>query len=289
MAGSMITGKTVLCGLIGDPIAHSLSPLMYNAAFQKLGLDYVYVAFCVRAEELPAAVAGMRALHMRGWNVTMPHKVAVMPLLDGLDTRAQQFGAVNTVVNDGGILKGYNTDADGFLRALQEGGVAPGGKRVVLLGAGGAARAIARVLVESDARLVIINRSLEHAEKLAGEISRISRQEIKALQLSEMNLEKMLADADILVNTTSVGMVPGVDETPVPARLLRSSLVVNDIIPNPAQTRLLREAEAIGAHTISGVEMLLWQGVLAFEKWTGQPAPVAVMRRALLRALRHED
>jgi len=287
----MISGKTRVCGVIGDPIEHTMSPVMHNAAFKELGLDYLYVSFRVRKEELGKVVESMRALNMRGLNVTTPHKVAIIPLLDKLDPLVERIGAVNTIVNDDGVLTGYNTDATGFLQALLDKGVEPEGKKVVILGAGGASRAISFILAERGAHLVILNRLLEldWAEELAQRISQIFKKEVKASELNEKNLAMVLEGADILINATSVGMSPDVDETAVPARLLKPGLIVFDIVYNPIQTRLLREAEAAGAHTIGGLDMLVWQGAIAFEKWTGQKAPLDLMKREAMKALGHEN
>jgi shikimate dehydrogenase len=193
-------------------------------------------------------------------------------------------------VNDGGVLTGYNTDATGFLQALLERGVEPKGKNTVILGAGGVSRAISFILAERGANLVILNRQLEldWAEELAQRISQIFNKEVKALVLNEENLAEVLERAEVLVNATSVGMSPNIDETPVPARLLKPGLVVFDIVYNPMKTKLLREAEAAGAQTIGGLDMLVWQGALAFEKWTGQKAPVELMREEAIKALGHE-
>ena len=212
-----------------------------------------------------------------------------MPLLDKISTLAEKIGAVNTIVNDGGVLTGDNTDATGFLQALLERGVEPKEKNIVILGAGGASRAISFVLADRGARIVILNRTLERAKDLAHRVSNNSGAEVKALQLDEPTLASELEKADILVNTTSLGMNPNSEGTPVPARLLRADLVVSDIIYNPLQTRLLKEAEAAGARTISGINMLVWQGALAFEMWTGQKAPVDTMREEVIKGLSHED
>ena len=161
MKNKSISGKTKVCGVIGDPIEHTMSPVMHNAAFNKLGLDYLYIPFRVRKEELAQAVAGVRALNITGLNVTLPHKVAIIPMLDRLDPLAEKIGAVNTIVNHDGVLRGYNTDAEGFLQALLEHEVEPRGKNVVVLGAGGASRAISYTLAERDAHLTILNRQLE--------------------------------------------------------------------------------------------------------------------------------
>ena len=285
---SRISAKTKVCGVIGDPVEHTMSPVMHNAAFKKLGMDYRYLPFRVSKEELGRTIADMRVLNIRGLNVTIPHKVAVIPFLDKLDPLAEEIDAVNTIVNDDGVLTGYNTDATGFLQALLDNGVEPEGKRVVILGAGGASRAISFILAEKGARLVILNRRLNRAKELARSISRSSK-DIAARKLDEANLAKALEGAEVLVNATSVGMSPGTGETPLPARLLKPGLVVFDIVYNPVRTRLLREAEAAGARTISGIDMLVWQGALAFEKWTGRQAPLELMKKEVIKALGYED
>jgi shikimate dehydrogenase len=290
MKNKMISGKTRICGVIGDPIEHTMSPVMHNAAFAQLGLDYVYVPFHVKKEDLDRAIKGMRSLHIRGLNVTIPHKVAVIPLLDRIDPAAEKIGAVNTIVNDNGMLTGYNTDASGFLQALLEQKFEPKGKKAVILGAGGASRAISYILAQNGANLVILNRELEldWAEDLAQWLSQVFRNRVKARELDEENLAASLEEADILVNATSVGMKPGSGETPVSPRLFRPALVVFDIVYNPLQTRLLREAEEAGCNTIAGIDMLAWQGALALEMWTGQKAPVDLMRREAIKALGNE-
>ena len=287
MSSRVISGKTKVCGVIGDPIEHTMSPVMHNAAFSELGLDYVYVAFRVKGEELDKAIEGMKALDIAGLNVTIPHKVTVIPLLDELDPLAEKIGAVNTIVNNGGFLKGYNTDAMGFLQALLDKGVEPEGEDVVVLGAGGASRAISFILAEREANLVILNRieELDWAEELAQQISRVFRKEVKAWELSELNLSTALDKADVLVNATSVGMIPNTAGTPVPLKLLRPGLVVFDIVYNPTETRLLREANQAGAKTTGGLNMLAWQGALAFEMWTGQKAPVDLMKQEATKFL----
>ena len=289
METKAVSGKTLVCGVIGDPIEHTMSPVMHNAAFNHLGLDYIYVPFRVKKEELGQAIAGMRSLNIRGLNVTIPHKVETIPFLDKIDPLAEKIGAVNTVVNDGGVLTGYNTDATGFLQALLEEGIEPESKNTVVLGAGGASRGISFILAEKGARLAILNRNPDRAEELAQRISQASEKEVKALKLDEESLSAVLEKAEILVNTTSVGMSPDIDGTPVPARLLKPGLAVFDIVYNPLQTRLLREAEQAGAQTISGIEMLAWQGAQAFEKWTGQKPPLDLMRREAIEASGNEN
>jgi shikimate dehydrogenase len=283
----MISGKTQICALIGDPIEHTMSPAMHNAAFKKLGLDYLYIPFRVKSTELKEAVAGLRALNVRGFNVTIPHKVSVIPLLDSLDSLAAKIGAVNTVVNDGDHLKGYNTDAEGFLRALRGRGIEPQDKNVVILGAGGASRAISYILARHGAQLAILNRKLEldWAKDIARLIKKELGKEVKVGELVPRVLSLALEKAEILVNATSVGMSLAGGKSPVPAGLLHRRLVVFDIVYNPLVTKLLKEAKAAGAKVIDGVTMLAWQGALAFEKWTGQTAPVELMRREAIKLL----
>jgi len=218
--------------------------------------------------------------------------VTIMPMLDGLDPLAEKVGAVNTVVNNDGNLRGYNTDATGFLQALLERGVEPRGKNTVVLGAGGASRAVSYILAERDAHLTILNRQLEldWAEALAERIAEDFKKEVRVLELGFENLRIAMERSDILINATSVGMSPDSKETPVPARLLKPELVVFDIVYNPIRTRLLQEAKATGAQTIEGVDMLAWQGALAFEKWTEQTAPLDLMRKEAIKVLeKHED
>ncbi|MGD0779410.1 MAG: shikimate dehydrogenase [Dehalococcoidales bacterium] len=290
MTDKVISGKTKICALIGDPVEHTMSPVMHNAAYQKLGLDFVYIAFQVKPEELPQAVAGLKALNIAGFNVTIPHKVAVMPLLDSLDPLAEKIGAVNTVVNDSGKLKGYNTDAEGFYRALTEHDFNPKNKKVVVLGAGGASRAITYILAREGASLTILNRQqeLDWAEDIAQLIREDFSSEVKVLELG--HLDEVLPGVELLVNATSVGMSPTTNASAVPAKLLAKIPLVFDIVYNPMKTKLLKEAAAAGAQTIGGVDMLAWQGALAFEKWTGRLAPIDLMREAAIKMLeQHEN
>ncbi len=286
-----ISGKTKICGLIGDPVEHTMSPVMHNAAFEKLGLDYAYLPFRVKPDELPQAISGLRALSAVGFNVTIPHKVNVIPLLDELDPLAEKIGAVNTVVNDNGVLKGYNTDASGFLQALLERGVEPVDKDIVLLGAGGAARAITYILSERNARLTILNRreELDWAEAIAANIKKDLGKDVRVFELLPDLLAKALEQAAILVNATSVGMSPDSAVSPVPAQLLKSGLAVVDIVYNPVRTKLLQDAAAAGAATITGLDMLVWQGVLAFEKWTGRKPPFDLMKEVALKELEKNE
>lgn len=284
-----ITGKTRVCGIIGDPIEHTLSPVMQNAAFREMGLDYIYLPFKVAEGNLSEAIDGLRALNMAGTNVTIPHKVVVIPLLDDIDGLAGYIGAVNTIVNQGGSLKGYNTDASGFYQALTANKIEVSKKKIVILGAGGASRAIAFILADKGAELTILNRSLDSAQTIAERVFQALRTEIKVGKLTVKNLEPVMDEADILVNTTSLGMSPYLTETPVPARLLKKELVVFDIIYNPLKTRLIKEAEKEGARVLNGLEMLVRQGTAAFELWTGLKAPIEVMRKAARDAMEENE
>lgn len=281
----MISGKTKICAIIGSPVEHSMSPAMHNAAFKKLGLDFAYVPFQVLPENLNDAVAGLRALNVVGFNVTIPHKIAIIPLLDSIDPLAQKIGAVNTVVNNHDKLTGYNTDAEGFYRALLQNGVTPHGKNIALLGAGGASRAIACILAEKGARLTILNRRehLDKAEAIAALIKKGFGVAVEVLALD--NLTAALRNIDILINASSVGMSPDSERSIVPAELLSGIPAVVDIVYNPLPTRLLKDAASAGAKTIDGLDMLVWQGALAFKMWTGQEAPLDVMKHVAEKAL----
>ncbi|MEM2999555.1 MAG: shikimate dehydrogenase [Candidatus Bathyarchaeia archaeon] len=281
----VISGKTRVCGVIGDPVAHTLSPIIQNAAFNHLKLDFVYLAFNVKTAELENAMRGMRGLGIHGLNVTMPHKSAVIKYLDQLNPTVQLLGSANTILNKDGKLLGFNTDGIGALKALKENGVKLSGKKMLLLGAGGSAKAIAFAFAEEIGELVILNRAAEKATELAAVLNRVFGKKIAGGALSSTAVQQNLQDADILVNATSVGMQPNVDQSLVQPQWLRPDLAVMDIVYNPVETKLAKDAKAAGAKVISGVEMLIYQGAASFELWTGCPAPVEVMRQAALSRL----
>lgn len=281
----IISGKTLVCGVIGDPIEHTLSPIMHNAAFEALKLDYAFLAFKVKAASVEKAVSGMRALGMHGLSVTMPHKSTVIKYLDEVDHAAKTTGSANTILNKNGKLFGYNTDGVGALEALRENGVEPTGKRVLLLGAGGAARAIAYTLAQEADELVILNRTTKHALELANLLKQKYGTKVVADLLSSKTIKHNLRDSNILINATSVGMEPNSNQSLVAPELLKPDLVVMDAVYNPVETKLAKDAEMAGAKVISGVEMLIYQGALAFKIWTGCSAPVEVMRHAALNHL----
>ena len=268
-----------------------MSPLMHNTAFKTLGLDYAYVPFKVKSLELRKAIEGIRGMNLRGVNVTIPHKVAVMPLLDRIDPLAEKIGAINTIVNDDGILTGYNTDAAGFLQTLHERGIELAEKRVLLLGAGGAARAIGNILAAEKVKLIVLNRrqELSWAEDLACRLVQSYGADVEVGELTNENLKNAITNVDILVNATSLGMSPDNEQTPVPADLFQANITIFDIIYNPLPTRLLQEAKAAGVRTIDGLEMLVQQGAVSFEKWTGIKAPIDVMRKSVESILRQNE
>ena len=278
-----------MCGVIGDPIEHSLSPFMHNAAFAHLKLDFVFLAFRVKAAGLEDAVRGVLGLGIHGLNVTMPHKSAVLKYVDEVDSTVKFLGAANTILNKNGKLIGYNTDGVGALKALTENGVSLNRKKVLLLGAGGAAKAIAFSLAKEVGELVILNRSSEKAKTLAESLGMKFDRKIFVGSLSSSSIQKNLADSDVLINATSVGMAPKTGETLVQRRWLKPDLCVMDIVYNPLETKLAKDAKAVGARVVSGVEMLLHQGAVSFEIWTSRRAPVEVMRKAMLNKFSSED
>ncbi|HVO84990.1 MAG TPA: shikimate dehydrogenase [Syntrophobacteria bacterium] len=272
----MIDQQTVLYGVVGWPIGHSLSPVMHNAAFAAAGLNAVYLAFAVR--DLAGCMAGVQALGIRGLSVTVPHKSAVIPHLDDLDERAREIGAVNTVVNRDGRLTGYNTDAAGALKALEE-RISLAGKRCLILGAGGAARAIAFALRDKVGALTVANRSPARGRALA-----------QALGCSFISLDELhRVQADLLIQTTPVGMAPDDGACPVSEQILKEGMAVMDIIYNPLETKLLAMARSRGCVTITGLSMFIHQGAEQFRLWTGGEPSVQAMTRAVLEVLAPEE
>lgn len=288
MACRAIDGETRVVGVIGWPVRHSLSPMMHNAAFEVLGLNWVYVPFAVAPDQVAATVQAVRALDLVGLNVTIPHKLAVLPLLDEVSAEAHALGAVNTIINDQGTLRGRNTDGEGFLRSLREIGGDVTDRSVALIGAGGSARAVALAAAKANVgQLTIINRTVEKAE-LVAEMVRAAQPgvAVKVVGLDTGEAEQAVREAQVLIDSTAVGMYPHHETAPViPAEWLQMEQTVCDLTYNPRETVLLRAAKAVGAHTLDGTGMLVHQGALALEYWTGEIAPVEVMREALLAGL----
>jgi len=282
----MIRATTRVCAVIGDPVEHSLSPALHNAAFEALDLDWAYLAFRVAPERIGAAVEGVRALGLRGLSVTIPHKVSIIPHLDDVEELARWTGSVNTVVNRDGRLSGYSTDGHGALEAFRAAGLTTSGKRVLILGSGGAARAIAFAIARDagPASIEILGIIPEERKKLAADLAEKTGLKVTAGEMDR--LPDSLGESQVLIQATPLGMHPRVDVTPVPAHLLRPDLAVFDAVYTPLKTRLLREAEEAGAATIPGLGMFVHQAAVQFQLWTGRDAPIAVMERIVLEHLR---
>lgn len=281
-----------VCYLLGYPVGHSMSAVMHNAAFEELGLKYRYDLKGVSPAKLGTFMTGeMRDQAVRGANVTIPHKLAVMEYLDEVGREALAIGAVNTIVNQDGSLKGYNTDGRGAIHALEEAYGELEGVKAVIIGAGGAARAIGYHLSAKARRITILNRTPSRAEELAAHLSSMPEcnASVEPSPLIRSELEEALKEADILINTTPVGMTPDVEGTPVDESLIRPGTLVFDTVYNPLRTRLLREAEEAGARTLSGLRMLVYQGAAAFRLWTGVEPPVELMYDAVTEVLGGEQ
>ena len=282
-----ISGSTKVAAIFGHPITHTLSPLIQNAAFAAAGLDIVYVPFHVAPDGLGAAVEAVRALELIGVNVTIPHKERVIDHLDEVDPTARAIGAVNTVVNRDGVLAGYNTDGEGYLASLaEETGFEPAGKRVIIIGAGGAARAILHTLLSRGAASVLLaNRTIKRADELAEEFKGVFEStDVAVTGLAPDELAGRAAQADLVVNTTSLGM-EGQPPLDFPVDALGEGAVVSDIVYKPLETELLKAAKARGLEVHGGLGMLIHQGALGFSLWTGHDAPVEAMKKAAAGAL----
>jgi shikimate dehydrogenase len=274
--------------LIGHPVRHSLSPILHNAAFKEVGLGgkYCYLAFDVLESDLKHVIAAVKALNIRGLNVTIPHKRAVMDYLDHIDTTAQSLGAVNTIVNNQGFLRGYNTDILGVTNALKEAEFDSTNKKIVILGAGGAARAVSFATGRKAAEIVVINRVLQRAMDLCQDLLENFHIEVRYYHLSENILKDEVRNADLLVNCTPVGMWPDTKKTLLTRETIPKTLTVFDTIYNPLETQLLKEAKKVGATTISGLAMFVHQGAIAFELWTGKKAPLKTMKEVVIEQLK---
>lgn len=278
-----ITGSTNIVGLIGNPVEHSFSPQMHNAAFKALNLDYTYVAFDVKPADLKTAINGGKSLNIKGFNVTIPHKINVINYLNTLDDIAKLIGAVNTI--DFKNLKGYNTDGIGAIKAIEEIDSVKN-KNIVIAGAGGASRAISFYLAKYGAdKITILNRNIDKAKNLANDILNSNLiEDIKTDSISQIN--DYLNDSDILINTTPVGMSPNINDKPIAsAENMHEDLIVFDAVYNPNETVLLKEAIKANAKPVYGIKMLLYQGAESFKIWTGQNPPIDVMEEILIKTL----
>lgn len=277
---------TKFCSVIGNPVEHSLSPAIHNAGYAELGLDFVYVAN--RVEDVKGALAGMKALeNFRGMSITIPHKIDAIQYIDTISEVDLAIGAINTVVNDNGQLEGLNTDGPGALKALEDGGADLQDKSILMLGAGGAARAIAFTLAWDprikDLTLLDINKDL--LDSLGADLREKTKTDIYTDLMNDDTIASAMEKADIIIQCTPIGMHPKVDATLVPKELFRTGQVVFDIVYTPLETKLLREAKESGLKVISGVEMFIHQAALQFERFTGKDAPVQTLREVVLSHL----
>ena len=279
-----IDGHTILTGLLGSPVSHSISPLMHNESFRQLGLNYIYLAFDVKTDKLQTAVEGLRALNVRGFNLTMPNKNEMCKLCDRLSPAAKISGAVNTVVNDNGILTGYTTDGIGYMQSLKEAGHNVIGKKMTLLGAGGASTAIlVQAALDGVKEISVFNNrssSFIRMEKVIEELKTVSDCEIHLYGYSdEKILRREISESILLTNGTSVGMAPHTDASIITdCSMFHKDLIVSDVIYNPRETKLLQMARNFGCPTLNGLYMLLFQGAEAFKLWTGKEMPVEMVK-----------
>jgi shikimate dehydrogenase len=265
-----INSETNILCVIGHPIKHSMSPIMHNAALQELGLNYVYLAFDIKPDKLKIAINSFKILDIKGINVTIPHKETITQHLDGIDSLAEKIGAINAIKNERGTLIGKNTDAIGAQTALKDSGFKLKNKKVMIIGAGGAAKAISYSLGEEIDKLLILNRTKSRAIKLAEELVEKGNLPAVGTDLTENILKKEIETIDLLINTTPVGMFPNIENSPIPKKLIHEGMFVFDVIYNPLETKLIKDAKEKGCHTLGGLDMLVNQGALAFEWWTAK-------------------
>ena len=280
-----LSARTNIFCIIGHPVEHSMSPTMWNPALQEFGLDYAYVAFDVHPKGLEKAINGMRVLGIKGMNVTIPHKEKVIQYLDEIDPIAQKMGAVNTIKNDDGVLKARNTDAGGAKKSLIDAGCEISGKNILFLGSGGVARSVAYILSEEANKIVLTDIVEKTALTVAKEIKENMGANIEGKLSKVTIIKEEIKKADILINATPLGMHPKVDASPISKELLHEDLFVFDVIYNPLQTKLMKEAAEIGCKTLGGLDMLVNQGVLAFEWWTGKSPNASLMKSKIIAFL----
>ncbi len=277
-----IDGRTKIIGVMGWPVEHTLSPAMQNAALEEMGINWVYVPMSVNPDDLSDVVAGLRAIHSPGWNLTIPHKLNILPLLDVVTPEAKAVGAVNTVVRRDDLLIGYNTDIAGFLRSAEKEGFKPsGGEPVMVAGSGGVARAITYALSHAGCDLTVVSRNLQKTAQMCAEI------EITAnvIEYHDEQVPSIMQRSQLLVNATSLGMGAQADcSLPLPLELLNKSALVFDTVYSPAETRLMNQARQLGHHACNGLGMLLMQGAAALELWTQRDVPIESMNNAIQQA-----
>ncbi len=284
--GKSITSHTKILCVIGHPIEHSMSPTMWNPALQELELDYIYIAFDVHPDNLKEAINGIKSLGIKGVNVTIPHKKAVIKYIDEVDPIALKIGAINTIKNEDGILKARNTDAGGAKKSLLDKGCEFSGKNILILGSGGVSRSIAYTLAESANKIVLTDIIEERAIAVANEIRSSMKVDIEGKLSNKETIKDIINKVNILINATPIGMYPKVDETPISKELLHNDLYVFDVIYNPLETRLMRDAAEIGCETLGGLDMLVNQGILAFEWWLNKKPNKDLMKNKIIEYLR---
>ena len=275
-------------GIIGDPVDHSLSPAIQNAAFRSAGINAAYLPFPVRRAELRWAIQGLKSLKVKGFNVTTPHKMMVLRYLDEVETEAAEIGSINTVKNEENALTGFNTDGTGALKAMEEAGIQLDGQSVLVLGAGGAGRVIASVLAKRGCALKLANRTISNAKRLARSLYNEADLKPEIIPLSRKALHDAVNQVDIILNASSMGM-DGKHNPPIDKKWIRGNHCVFDIVYRPVQTKLLQDAVSSGASTITGLDMLVNQGACSFTLWTGKKAPIDEMRRAISEKLNSEN
>jgi len=280
-----ITARTNVLCVIGHPIEQSMSPIMHNAALKEMSLDYVYIAFNIPPNDLKKAVLGFKMFSIKGINVTIPHKENIIPYLDEIDPLAEKIGAVNTIKNEGKYLIGKNTDASGAKKALLDAGCEITGKKALILGAGGAARAVSFAISEDLDAVYIANRTEKRAIKLAKDLTNKTTTKAVGKNMSKNTLKNLVNDVDILINTTPLGMYPDIEGLPISQEMLHKNLFVFDIVYNPLETRLLKEASKIGCKTLGGLDLFVNQGALAFEWWTGKKPNLNLMKEKVVEFL----
>ncbi len=286
---TVITARTKVLCIIGYPIEHSMSPIMHNAIIQELNLDYIYLAFSVYPDNLENAVKAFKTLDIKGINVTIPFKQEIIKYLDEIDLMAQKIGAINTIRNDEGHLIGRNTDAEGGKRAIMNAGYSISGKNILVLGAGGAARALSYSLAKDANKIVIANRTEKRAKILTSELKQSFRIIAEPKKFINNVLKEETKKADILINTTPVGMYPNISLSPISAEFLHKDLLVFDLVYNPLETQLIKDATRKGCKTLGGLDMLVNQGASAFEWWTNKKPNVNLMKKKIIEFLKEKD
>lgn len=286
MKNHSLNAETSLYCLIGSPVSHSLSPLMHNHAFRKLGLNAVYIAFNVEDNKLGEAVKGLRALNIKGANITIPHKTSVIKYLDTVDDTALRIGAVNTIKNINGRLVGYNTDWEAAIELLKEKAGKLQGKNALIIGAGGVARAILYGLVKNSVNVSITNRTMDKARQLIVELKKHVGEKIECTALNPEKIREKISDFQIIINATPLGMTPNINETPLNTDYLTGEIIVFDTVYNPLETLLIKKAKQQGSTVIEGYRMLVKQGALSFKLWTGIEPPEKDMEKIVYMKLK---